>query len=226
MKSRHGGPGDVPKGYNPDKYERPSVAVDIVLFTVRNNRLEALLIRRKHKPCAGMWALPGGFVDIREGLEAAALRELKEETGLDNVYIEQLRAYGDPDRDPRTRVISIAFIALAPAEKLNVKAGDDAADAAWHPAYDLPELAFDHEYILADALERLRKRILEAPLAFRMLLPSFTLTELRQVYEAALGKPVDLRRIRKQISAFGRLIPFKGKGRCDRGQKYSFQSTR
>ena len=226
MKSRHGGPGDVPKGYDPDKYEKPSVAVDIVLFTIRNNRLEVLLIRRKHKPCAGMWALPGGFVDIGESLEAAALRELKEETGLDNVYIEQLRAYGDPDRDPRTRVISIAFLALAPAEKLNVKAGDDAADAAWHPAHDPPELAFDHEYILADALEQLRKRIREAPLAIHLLPQCFAMTELRRVYEAALGKPVDLRKIRRHLSAYGRLIQIERSGRRDRGQKYRFQSLR
>jgi len=225
VKSRHGGPSDVPEGYDPSKYERPSVTVDIALFTIRNARLEVLLIRRKHKPCAGMWALPGGFVDMKESLEAAALRELKEETGLDKVYIEQLGAYGDPDRDPRTRVITIAFIALAPSEKLVVRAGDDAADAAWHPAYSPPQLAFDHKWILADALERLRKRMWEAPLAFQMLPRCFTTTELRKVYEAMLNKPVDLRKIRRHMSSMGKLTPCRKTTHHPMRKQYQFQAV-
>ncbi len=212
MKSRHGGPADVPKGYDPSKYERPSVTVDIILFTVREGRLEVLLIRRKFKPCSGLWALPGGFVDMKENLESAALRELKEETDLENVYIEQLGAYGDPDRDPRTRVITVAYLALAYADRLKQRAGDDAAEAAWFPAYSPPELAFDHERILTDALERLRARLWEAPVAFKLLGPYFTITELRKVFEAILERRIDPRTIRRRIKSMGRLAPH-GKNR-------------
>ena len=113
MKSRHGGKADIPDGYDPSRYERPSVTTDVVFFTIHDRQLDILLIKRKHKPCAGMWALPGGFVNMNENLEDAALRALEEETGLDKIYIEQLKAYGDIDRDPRTRVITIAYIGLA-----------------------------------------------------------------------------------------------------------------
>ena len=205
-KSRHGGASDVPKGYDPSKYDRPSVTVDIILFTVHDGWLEVLLIKRKHKPCAGMWAFPGGFVDMYEGLEDAALRELKEETDLDKVYIEQLGAYGDPGRDPRTRVITVAFIALAPADKLTPRAGDDAAEAVWHPAHNPPKLAFDHKWILADAIERLQKRIWEAPVAFKMLPDCFTMTELEQVYSAVAQKKINRGTITKNIKHIGDFI--------------------
>jgi len=222
MKSRHGGPSDVPEGYDPSKFDRPSVTVDIILFTVKDGCLMVLLIQRKYKPCAGMWAFPGGFVDMEESLDDAARRELKEETGLDNVYIEQLRTYGDPDRDPRTRVITIAYLALAPAERLKPCAGDDAAEAEWFPAYDPPELAFDHEWILADALDRLRDRLTQAPVAFELLTSHFTIIELRKVFEAVLQKQMDERTVRRRISSMGRLI------RCDKdssrpGSIYRFE---
>lgn len=148
---------DVPPGYDPNRYERPSVTVDVVIFTLRDRDLKVLLIRRKHPPFAGYWAIPGGFVHMHESLETAAMRELEEETGVRDVYIEQLYTFGQPDRDPRTRVITVAYLALVPLTALPaIRAGDDAADAQWWSIYDLPPLAFDHAAILNYALTRLR----------------------------------------------------------------------
>lgn len=141
-------------------YERPSVTVDIVLFTFAQDRLQVLLIRRGREPFAGAWALPGGFIEINESLEDAAARELWEETGVKDIFLEQLATFGDPDRDPRGRVISVAYIALAGAEIMaTTRAGDDASAAAWFDVYDPPRLAFDHAHILDVALQRLRHKL-------------------------------------------------------------------
>jgi len=220
VKSRHGGPADVPEDYDPAKYERPSVTTDVVLFTLREGRLEVLLIKRKKKPCEGMWAFPGGFVGMTEKLEDAALRELKEETDIDRIHLEQLFAYGDPDRDPRTRVITIAFVGLAPREGLKPKAGDDAADAGWFPAYDPPELAFDHERILKDAIARLRKRIWEAPLIFEMLPECFTFEKIRQAYETVMNEKVDAGDVKRVVETMGELV------RCEEGPTTGTGETR
>lgn len=220
MKSRHSGKADVPPDYDPAKYERPSVTADVALFIVRKKRLEALLIRRKHKPCAGMWAMPGGFVEMNESLDAAALRELKEETGLDGIYIEQLRAYGDPDRDPRARVITIAYLGLAAFERIKPRSGDDAAEVKWHSAYAPPKLAFDHERILEDALSALRKRILETPAAFELLPEYFSMADLRDVFEAVLQKPVDIRTIKSRLNKWGALKSLRAPG--EKAVKYKF----
>ena len=123
---------DVPPNYDPDQYDRPSVTVDVVIFTLRQQNLQVLLIRRKHPPFADYWAIPGGFMQMDESLESAALRELEEETGVHDVYIEQLYTFGNPDRDPRTRVITVAYFALVPETALSpLHAGDDDADAKW-----------------------------------------------------------------------------------------------
>jgi 8-oxo-dGTP diphosphatase len=137
-------------------YPRPAVAVDLVIISKEKNR-RVLLIRRKHDPFAGMWALPGGFVEMEESLEAAARRELKEETGVEAERLEQLYTFGDPGRDPRGRVISVVYLAIVDAAKLMPRAADDAAEVGWHPLSQPPPLAFDHAEILACARRRLEQ---------------------------------------------------------------------
>ena len=138
-------------------YPRPSLTVDLVLVT-REGRPRVLLIRRKHDPFAGMWAIPGGFVDMDESLETAASRELREETGLKVAELEQLHTFGDPGRDPRGRTIAVAYLARVDPAKVKPQAADDAADVGWHALDRLPPLAFDHDQILACARQRLASR--------------------------------------------------------------------
>jgi 8-oxo-dGTP diphosphatase len=149
------------KGYTYE-YPRPAVTVDVIIVT-RERRPRVLLIRRKHDPFAGMWAIPGGFVDMDEPLETAASRELREETGLRVADLEQLHTFGDPGRDPRGRTIAVAYLARVDVGKVNPQAADDAADVGWHPLDRLPPLAFDHVKILACARERLKKRRVTKP---------------------------------------------------------------
>lgn len=138
------------------KFPRPSLTVDVVAFTKRDGRLHVLLVKRANEPFAGKWALPGGYVDMDESLEAAAKRELKEETGVEDARLDQLYTYGEPDRDPRERTITVAYYGLIPAEALpNEDGGSDAEQACWFPADKLPELAFDHNQIVGDALMKL-----------------------------------------------------------------------
>src|SRR5262249_28301723 len=136
------------ENYDPSIFVRPSVTVDIVVFTIFDNDLKVLLIKRNEPPFKGMWAIPGGFVRKGETLEAAACRELLEETNVSDIYMEQLYTFGDPERDPRTWVITVAYFALISADRLELRASADAADVSWHSMYDLPELAFDHGHIL------------------------------------------------------------------------------
>ncbi len=186
------------------KYKRPSVTVDIALFTYSGECLQVLLIRRGNAPFAGVWALPGGFVDADEPLDAAATRELCEETGMENVYLEQLATFGDPGRDPRGWVISVAHLALAGADAIPAtRAGDDANAAAWFDVYDLPPLAFDHDRILRTALRRLRERIQYTALGFHLLPEAFTLTALQNVYEAVLQMDFDKRNFRRKFLSMG-----------------------
>ncbi len=138
------------------KYPRPAVTVDILIFRKKENKWELLLIQRKHEPFAGKWALPGGFMDMDETLEEAAVRELKEETGLQGIPLEQLKAYSALNRDPRHRTVSVAFTGIMTNGQL-LKAGDDAREAAWFPVDNLPGLAFDHDRIIADGLLKISK---------------------------------------------------------------------
>jgi 8-oxo-dGTP diphosphatase len=186
-------------------YPRPLVTVDVVIFTIAQNDLRVLLIRRKQEPFKGRWALPGGFVEIDESLDAAAARELEEEVGVKEVYLEQLYTFGDPKRDPRGRVISVAYFALVDAERQRIKTASDAADAAWHSVFKLPPLAFDHKKILDTALWRLRNKLEWTTVGYELLPQKFTLSELQRVYEIILQRPVDKRNFRKKILAQGQI---------------------
>lgn len=179
------------------KYPRPSVTTDCVIFGFDGKELKVLLIQRGIDPFLGNWALPGGFLKMDETAEEGAQRELREETGLESAHIEQLHAYSNPDRDPRGRVITIAFIALVRIQ--DVRGGDDAADARWHPVESLPPLAFDHNVILKDAMRRLRERIYFYPLGYELLPEKFTLKQLQALYEAVLGVQFDRRNFAKKM---------------------------
>lgn len=209
-------------------YPRPMVTVDVVIFTLQDGDLQVLLIRRKRPPFEGRWAIPGGFVDIDEPLESAAMRELEEETGVRDVRIEQLAAFGDPGRDPRGRTITVVYLALLPPHRTAVRAGDDAADARWWPIRNLPPLAFDHDQILQQALQRLR-RDLCCMVPIPGLLPeAFTLDELRSVYEVILGEELDERAFRRRVLAAGLVEKaggFRREGRR-RLQLYRFREDR
>lgn len=189
--------------YDASKYERPSVTVDVVMMSLRQRDLQVLLVKRRSWPYEGMWAIPGGFVNMDESLEAAAKRELHEETSVQDVYLEQLYTFGDPGRDPRTRVITVVYFALLNSEELQVKAGDDAADVHWFSVYELPPLAFDHDKILNYALSRLRGKLDYTTIAFNLLPEQFTLRELQRVYEIILHKKLDKRNFRKKILSTG-----------------------
>ncbi len=191
-----------------NKYPRPSVTVDLVIFTIADDDLKVLLIRRGGEPFKGCWALPGGFVEIGESLEAAAARELSEEAGVTNVYLEQLYTFGDPGRDPRGRVISVSYFALVDADRQRIRAASDAADAQWQSVFDTKtngKLAFDHKRILDYAVWRLRNKIEWTTVGYELLPKKFTLSELQRVYEIILQKPVDKRNFRKKVLAQGRI---------------------
>ncbi len=180
-------------------YPRPSVTTDVIIFTLCDQALQVLLVRRKSAPYQGRWAIPGGFVHIDESLDEAALRELEEETGMRSVYLEQLYTFGDPGRDPRGRVITVAYYALMRAPAVAPRGGDDAADARWWPVDALPELAFDHGRILDYALTRLRYKLEYSAVGFELLPGTFTLSELQSAYEIILGEQLDKRNFRRKI---------------------------
>lgn len=180
-----------------------AVAVDVVLFTIREDTLQLVLVRRKAPPFRGMWALPGGFVREHESLEEAALRELAEETNVRDVYLEQLYTFGEVARDPRMRVISVVYYALINSDMQDLRSGHDAEDATWFSVYDRPELAFDHATIVEYALRRLRYKLEYAPVAFQLLPKRFTLTELQRVYEFILSRDLDKRNFRRKILSLG-----------------------
>lgn len=180
-----------------DAYPHPAVTVDIVIFTVRDAQLKLLLIRRAGEPYQGKWALPGGFIHLDETLEASARRELEEETGVSGVYLEQLYTFGAPDRDPRERVITVAYYALIPSDKLQLRAATDAEAVGWFGMDELPDLAFDHPDIIAMAHQRLVAKLDYSTIAFQFLGRDFTLSELQSVYEIILREELDKRNFRK-----------------------------
>ena len=184
-----------------------AVAVDIVLIAQRDDGLGLLLIRRRSEPFRGRWALPGGFVREDESLEAAALRELEHDAGVTAVHLEPLGAYGDPDRDPRRRVVSIAFVALVPADTHGLTAS---TDAAWFPLSSPPRLAFDHTRIVKDARTHLRNALDREPVGFRLLPKAFTLGDLQRVHEAILGQALDKRNFRRKVLSDGLVETLEG----------------
>ncbi len=188
-----------------EKFEKPSVTVDIVIFTVRNNDLKVLLVKRDIDPFKDYWALPGGFVKMDESLDEAAKRELVEETGVKDIYLEQLYTFGEPKRDPRTRVITVSYFALISSENLKLKASTDVYDVQWFSAYQLPKLAFDHKEIVSYGLKRLRWKLEYTTIGFKLLPEKFTLTQLQVLYELIFNKTFDKRNFRKKILSLGLL---------------------
>ena len=188
-------------------YPHPAVTVDVVIFTIVDDDFKVLLIQRDIEPYEGMWALPGGFVEPDESLRRAAWRELKEETGVHAAFLEQLSAFGHPDRDPRERVITVAYYALIPSDRLEVKAATDARKAELFSMNELPELAFDHAKILRRAHAKVKAKIDEPIIALQLVPESFTLSELQRVHECIFGAPLDKRNFRKKILALDLLKP-------------------
>lgn len=186
------------------QYARPALAVDCVVFGLDED-LQVLLIQRDIPPFQGRWALPGGFVRMDETLDEAARRELQEETGLTRVYLEQLYTFSGIDRDPRERVVSVAYYALVKLSDHRVKAATDAREAAWFSVVDLPGLAFDHDEVLQTALGRLKGKVVYQPIGFELLPPKFTLSQLQRMYEVILEKELDKRNFRKKVLAMGML---------------------
>lgn len=215
------GAGENPR-YDPGDYERPSVTVDIVLLTFRDDELRVLLVRRKHWPYADHWAVPGGFVNMTETLEEAAQRELFEETAVSGVQLEQLHTFGDPGRDPRMRVISVAYFALLDPRQIRpIRGGDDAAEARWWPIRNLPPLAFDHALIVQHAIRRLRWKLHFTTLG-RLLLPeTFPMAQLQAVFEQVPGQRLDSATLQRILLATCVLEPA---GEPDREgiQRYRF----
>lgn len=191
------------------EFPRPALTVDCVVFGLDDEDLKVMLIQRKLEPFEGQWALPGGFVHMDETLDEAARRELQEETGLEDIYLEQLYTFGEIGRDPRGRTVSVAHYALVKLMAHDVQAATDAADAAWFPINDLPELAFDHDQIFEMALERLKGKVRYKPIGFELLPEKFTLSALQHVYEAILEEEVDKRNFRRKVKKTGLLIDTK-----------------
>jgi 8-oxo-dGTP diphosphatase len=183
------------------------VTVDIVIFTIQSDELKVLLVKRGAPPFKGQFALPGGFVRQDESLDDAAMRELREETGVSDVYLEQLYSFGDPRRDPRERIVTVAYYALISADRSQLSAGTDATEAAWWRVNKLPTLAFDHRKVLDYALERLRNKLEYTTVGFQLLPEKFSLTELQGVYEAILDKKLDKRNFRRKIELLKILKP-------------------
>lgn len=183
------------------EYARPALTVDIVVFALDEEDLQVMLIERDLTPFEGCWALPGGFVRIDETLDEAARRELQEETGLKEIYLEQLYTFGDLQRDPRERVVTVSYYALVNLWDHDVRPSTDARNAAWFTVNDLPELAFDHDQIMATAHARLRGKVQYQPIGFELLPEKFTLRQLQHLYEVILDRKLDKRNFRKKVLA-------------------------
>lgn len=183
------------------------ISVDSVIFGYTEEGLKVALIERKNFPFAGMWAIPGGFMEGDETVEETALRELKEETGIEDVYLEQFHVFSKPKRDPRGRTITVALFALIRADECHLVATQDAASAKWWPAYSLPSLAFDHNAVYAKALEALRVALRTRPVVFELLPKQFTLSNLQKIYEQVFGITLDKRNFRKKIAKMDYIKP-------------------
>lgn len=235
INTRDAGPGIIQEGVQTEsslpwpliKGQRPSVRVDIAICTIINTSLKVLLVKRKESPFKDQWALPGGFIDARrrESLEDAASRELTEKTGLENLYIEQLKTYGDVDRDPRDRVISTAYFSLVPhsmIENQRIRFKPETKEARWfslknHQAELIrvnESLAFDHDVVLKDLLARIQGKISYTPIAFELVNHAFTWSDLRTVYESILDKKLDPANFKKKIKSLYRIKELKTRKSC------------
>ena len=202
----------------------PLVAVDVVIFTIADGELQALLVEVKSGPFAGRWAFPGGLVPVGEAPDVTAKRELLSQTGIGDVYLEQLRTFGDPKRDPQAHVVSVAYFALVASK------GEGQADnpkyrrMQWGPVRDLPSLAYDHNLLAQCALERLRSKLAYTNIVYSLLPRELTLGELQEIYEIIIGRPLDRRNFRKKILALGLLRPLRRqrRGRHRPAQLYTF----
>ncbi|MGN0192891.1 MAG: NUDIX hydrolase [Candidatus Gastranaerophilaceae bacterium] len=174
------------------------LTIDVVVFTIKEDKLKVLLVKREHEPFKGRWAIPGGFIRLSEDLDRAALRILKEKTAVENIYLEQLYTFGDPLRYPNARVITCAYFAFIRAEDIEV---DFDENVTWHEVYNLPSMAFDHKNIIEYSLKRARERLEFCPIAFQLLPEKFTLTELQKSYELIWDKVLDKRNFRKKVLA-------------------------
>jgi 8-oxo-dGTP diphosphatase len=180
-----------------------AIAVDVVLFAIQGGRLKVLLVKRQQAPFRGAWALPGGLVGAEESIDTAALRELQEETSIANIYLEQLYTFGEPGRDPRGRIVTVAYYALVHWQQFQFRARRRASEADWFPVRRLPPLAFDHRHIVEYALERLRNKVNYTTVGFQALPRRFTLTELQSAYEVILGRRLDKRNFRRKMLQLG-----------------------
>jgi 8-oxo-dGTP diphosphatase len=188
-------------------YPRPALTVDCIVFGLDAELdLKIMLIKRDISPFQGEWAIPGGFVRMDETLEQAALRELQEETGIHDVFLEQLYTFGDLDRDPRDRTITVSYYALINLVEQQIQAATDASEANWFRISEIPKLAFDHDRILQTAIARLRGKIRYEPIGFELLPQKFTLTQLQKLYETVLDRQLDKRNFRKKILGMDLLI--------------------
>jgi 8-oxo-dGTP diphosphatase len=206
-------------------HPRPALTVDIAIFSLREGQLQVLLVQRAQAPFQGTWALPGGFVRMEESLEEAAARELQEETGLEDAYLEQLYTYGEPERDPRGRVVTVAYFALIPADAVvRMEGGSDVSQAGWFSLDQLPDLAFDHAEIITYALRRVRYKLEYSAVGFELLPEEFSLTEIQHTYEIILGETLDKRNFRRRILEAGIIEPTPhmrtGEGRPARLYRY------
>lgn len=208
------------RGYDPDKYRKPTVMVDVVIFTVREEVLQVLLVKRGEHPFKGEWSLPGGGLRVDknsdgfdESIEEAALRELREETGVTPPYLEQLKTYGGATRDPRDWTVSVVYFALVPADNINLRAGTDAAAAAWFPVSNSKvgvKLAFDHRHILGDAIQRLRSKVEYTAIAANLLPKQFTLTQMQRMFELLLQEKIEKKAFRLRVEKAGLVEPIPG----------------
>lgn len=180
-------------------YKNPSLAVDLVVFGYHEQQLSLLLLNRKEEPFKDGWTLPGGFVQMEERFSDTCSRLLKTKVGMDKLYLEQLYTFDDPDRDPRGRVIAVAYFALINPKQFEIVAGTMANDVQWFPVQKVPKLGFDHKKIFRKALERLKSKILYYPVGFELLDETFTMTELHELYECILGISIDRRNFRRKI---------------------------
>jgi 8-oxo-dGTP diphosphatase len=208
------------------QYPRPAITVDSVVFGLDEAGLAVLLIQRRREPFQGLWALPGGFIELKESLAEAAARELAEETGMTKVALEQLGAVGEPiDRDPRERTITVVYCGLVTRHGQPLRAASDATHLAWHPVAELPRLGFDHEAIIRRAVHWLRDKARRQPIGLGLLPPRFSLAQLQQLYEAILAMPLDGRVLRRELLKSGVLQPWhaaKDRGAARAAKLYRF----